>query len=133
MKRRKQKILLDVIFIAFMFAALLTSTAAGATITVPDDYSTIQTAINVASSGDTVYVRAGTYSASTNGEVFPINMGNGISLVGAGADVCILDAENTNCVIYCNGITDTMTIIEGFFITNGGIYYHIGDLVPGIK
>jgi len=31
------------------------------TITVPDDYSTIQEAINNAAEGDTVFVKAGTY------------------------------------------------------------------------
>jgi parallel beta-helix repeat protein len=86
---------------------------------VPGDYSTIQAALNAVSSGDTVQVAAGTYAPSTNGEKFPITMKNGVWLKGAGADVCIIDAEGTNRVIYFNRITNPSTTIEGFTITNG--------------
>ena len=82
--------------LTFFSLLILASTALTSTIIVPDDYSTIQAAINAATYGDMVYVRAGTYSPSTNGEVFPINMRNGVSLVGEGADSCVLDAEITN-------------------------------------
>ena len=115
--------------LTFFSLLILASTALTATIAVPDDYSTIQAAINAANYGDTVSVRAGTYSPSTNGEMFPINMRNGVNLIGEGADSCVLDAEMTNCVILCDGITDTATIIEGFSITNGGIFY---DGEPGV-
>jgi hypothetical protein len=121
MKRREQKIFLNVL-IAFMFMAFLTSTTAAATITVPDDgYTKIQDAINAATPDDTVYVKAGTYSPSTNGETFPLEMRNGVSLIGEGADVCILDAEQTSRVINCIGISDSSTTIDGFTITNGRV------------
>jgi len=90
-----------------------------ADIYVPSDYSTIQEAIDAASPGDTVFVAAGTYSPSTNGEVFPIRMRNGVSLQGAGAGSTIMDAENTNGVIACDGINIATTKIDGFTITNG--------------
>ena len=64
-------------------------------------------------------VAAGTYAPSTNSEVFPINMKTGVSLVGAGAGVCTLDAEGTDRVIDCIGITGPTTTISGFTITNG--------------
>ena len=38
--------------------------ANGGTIIVPDDYPTIQYAIDNATSGDTIYVRSGTYNES---------------------------------------------------------------------
>jgi len=38
------------------------STAKSATIYVPDDYPTIQGAVNAANSGDTIIVRDGTYT-----------------------------------------------------------------------
>src|SRR3989338_4183274 len=48
-----------VIFIAILFSA---TTAFAATINVPGDFPTIQTAITAAASGDTIQVAAGTYS-----------------------------------------------------------------------
>jgi parallel beta-helix repeat protein len=127
MKSKKAKILLMIIFVASAFIVSLTSTAEDSAFMVPGDYSTIQEAISAASNGDTVYVGAGTYSPSKNGEMFPIYMKNGVSLVGEGADVCILDAEETSKVIVCNFITKTSTKIEGFTITNGS-----GDFGAGI-
>lgn len=128
MKGKKLKIFLSVIFITFALIVSLTLTQEGATIIVPGDYPTIQEAIYAANDGDTVYVQAGTYSLITNSEVFPIIMRNGVSLVGEGADICILDAEHTSKVIVCNSISDTSTKIEGFTITNGS-----GTLGGGIS
>jgi hypothetical protein len=47
---------------SFFLSVICFTTAQAASITVPDDRSTIQSAINSAGSGDTVYVRAGTYN-----------------------------------------------------------------------
>ena len=127
MNGKKPKIFLSVIFIAFAFMVSLTLTSENSVIIVPDNFPTIQGAIDDASPDDTVYVKAGTYSLIENGEIFPIIMKNGVSLVGEGADVCILDAEQTNKVIVCNFISDTSTRIEGFTITNGS-----GSLGGGI-
>ncbi|TKJ42992.1 hypothetical protein CEE36_05770 [candidate division TA06 bacterium B3_TA06] len=114
-----------------VFAALvLTVGSAGATvIRVPADYPKVQQAIDAASSGDTVMVAGGRYAPSTNGESFPIRMKNGVRLIGAGAAVCTLDAERTNRVIYCSGISDTFTRVEGFTITNGNIRGNGGGIV----
>ncbi|UCE35904.1 MAG: DUF1565 domain-containing protein, partial [Thermoplasmata archaeon] len=92
-----------------------------------EDFTSIQSAINAASQNDIVYVYSGTYSPSTNGEAFPIVMKNGISLIGERASSTILNAESTDRVIHCEGITDSSTRIEGFKITGGleqggGIY-----------
>jgi len=66
----------------------------------------------------TIHVAGGVYSASTNGETFPLNMKSWLSLVGEGADVTVLDAQRAaNHVIYCyeaEGWT-----IEGLTITGG--------------
>lgn len=58
-----------VIFILAIFAVSLVALplpvqAEGKTVTVPDDYSSIQEAINKADPGDTVYVKAGDYNGS---------------------------------------------------------------------
>ncbi|MCD6326998.1 hypothetical protein J7M28_05545 [bacterium] len=39
----------------------------------------------------TIYIAAGTYSALTNGEAFPLQMRSNVSLTAAGADTTILD------------------------------------------
>ena len=57
-----------------------------ATITVPDDYSSIQAAINAASAGDTVYVRNGTYY-----ELVDVN--KTMSLVGENKDTTVIDGS----------------------------------------
>jgi parallel beta-helix repeat protein len=71
------------------------------TITVPDDYSDIQTAINHANNGDAVFVRAGIYSYNEQnsilspphqGDDYGIIVNKSISLIG----------ENRNTVILIN-------------------------------
>jgi parallel beta-helix repeat protein len=57
-----------------------------AKITVPDDYATIQGAINAANAGDTVYVRNGIYY-----ELVDVN--KTVSLVGENKDTTIIDGS----------------------------------------
>jgi len=87
---------------------------------VPSVYPTIQAAINAAYDygGGRVDVEAGTYSAATNGESFPLIMKDGVQLIGAGADVCTLDAGGTGAVFKCESVGATSKI-EGFTIKNG--------------
>jgi hypothetical protein len=56
-------LLILIFLIASNIAAPLPVKAEPKTITVPDDYPTIQEAIGNASAGDTVYVKKGTYYA----------------------------------------------------------------------
>jgi len=66
----------------------------------------------------TIHVAAGTYSASTNGETFPLNMKSWVSLSGADAETTILDAEKeAGHVIYCRDLNSVT--IRGFTITGG--------------
>lgn len=80
-----------------------------ATIIVPDDYSTIQAAINAANSGDTVFVRTGTYS-----ERLVVN--KTISLTGGSRDTTILNETTIDPLIT---ITANNVKINGFALKGG--------------
>jgi len=75
----------------------------------------IQCAIdNLASPGDIVQIHEGRYAPSANGEVFPINMRDLVSVVGVDAESCTLDAEGAPCVIACTDIAGPGTDVMGF-------------------
>ncbi len=83
-------------------------------------WQTITHALNqITGTGHTLHVAVGTYDTAL-GETFPIFVKNGVSLVGAGIDMCIVDANNTNSVMRCISIIDTTTRIEGFTLQGGG-------------
>lgn len=87
-------------------------------INVPSQFSTIQSAINSAVSGDTILVEPGIYKEN----IFWTKI-NGIKLVSAGdTSNTIIDGQKLSSVIYFNsdGVIDSNTIIDGFKIINGG-------------
>ena len=81
-----------------------------AEIIVPDDYPTIQEAINAASDGDTVFVRNGTYYEN-------VVVNKSVSLIGENADTTTIDGNETGKVVHviANGI-----VISGFTVQNSG-------------
>ena len=79
---------------------------------VPQDYPTIQQAIDAASSGDTIDVAAGTYN-----ETLTLNK-SGIILQGAD-QASVIQGVSGSAVINCSGISGSETKIKGFRITNG--------------
>ncbi len=88
------------------------------------------------STGHVILVASGTYNEAL-GEIFPINMKNGISLSGSDASTTIIDAgSGSQRVLNCTGITDASTYLENFTITGGylssgsnggGIYISAGS------
>jgi len=65
-----------------------------------------------------IHALAGTYSSSTNGQTFPLNMQSWVSLSGEDRDTTILDAEDAAYhVIYCEGVNDFT--IKGFTVRGG--------------
>ncbi len=59
--KREALIGMFVICVAFLFLGAFISTASASTFHVPDDYSTIQAAIDAASIGDIIVVGDGTH------------------------------------------------------------------------
>ncbi|MBU0567281.1 choice-of-anchor D domain-containing protein [bacterium] len=74
----------------------------------------------VSGTGHTIHVAAGTYSPTmgTWYEVFPINLKDGVSLVGEGKEITIIDAQETNYVFKGIDIGGS-TVIKDFTIKNG--------------
>jgi len=83
-----------------------------ATITVPDDYKTIQDAVNHAHSGDTVYVRNGIYTEH-------VYINKTITLKGEGNEKTIIEAHKSNQSDFGAGgvsISSSNTVLENFRI-----------------
>jgi parallel beta-helix repeat protein len=79
------------------------------TIIVPDDYLSIQDAIDHAGDGDTVYVRSGIYYEN-------LFVDKTIYLIGEDRNTTIIDGRNLSDVIY---ISADMVNISSFTIQNG--------------
>lgn len=99
--------------IALFTVALIAAQVSAADLLVPQQYGTIQAAVNAASEGDRVLVSAGTYHEQVN------LSGKGISLIGVGgAAATILDGDNIRTVIVGNDEPSTCRI-QGFTIQRG--------------
>ena len=85
-----------------------------ATIIVPEDYPTIQEAINNADEGDTIYVRAGTYYEN-------IVVNKTVSLIGENKNVTVIKSAGSLSIFE---VTANFVAIKNFTILNGffGIY-----------
>lgn len=94
--------------------------ASSKTIWVPDNFTSIQEAINNASDGDTIFVRADTYYEH-------LNIGKSISLIGENKENTIIDGSRNGTVI---SVTADYVSISGLTIQNG---YHIPHVTYGIK
>ena len=98
--------LLGLAFVAVLVAAPLWA----GTITVPDDHPTIQQAINAATSGDTIHVRAGTYYEH-------VTIAKALTLEGEDRATTVIDGGGSGKTVISSagGVT-----IRGLTITGGG-------------
>ncbi|PIE51080.1 hypothetical protein CSA37_01240 [Candidatus Fermentibacteria bacterium] len=110
---------------------LLLSAAAlnyAAIITVPEDYSQIQSAIDAAAAGDTVLVSPGTYNENINF--------SGKSVVVAstdGPETTIIDAQGSGSVVRFTSSETRDAVLNGFTLQNGtgtliSPYYYGGGI-----
>lgn len=79
---------------------------------VPSQYSTVQAAINVANTGDTIQVAAGTYNEK-------LTLKSGITIQGAGAGSTIFQKSGDAAIEIKNNV-DNVTI-SGFTVQNSGL------------
>jgi len=101
--------------VALLAVALLVLSVAPAGATnffVPGTHATIQSALNVAGSGDAVVVSAGTYSEN-------VVMKLGVQLIGAGPEFSTIDGGGVYSAVSVPYGATHSTRIEGFTIQNG--------------
>ena len=115
-KKAVSGIMLTILFICLLSVALNIQPAKSEprTIIVPDDYPTIQEAINNANAGDIIYVRAGIYYEN-------VIVNKTVSLVGEKKSTTIIDGKGMAYVI---NVTANKVNISEFTIRNAntGLY-----------
>ena len=120
MLRNKVFVLL-LLLLAFGYACL-----AQETITVPDDYLTIQAAIDAANPGDTVYIKAGRYTEN-------ITITKPLHLVGEDRTKVVIQPADTEKDVIAVELSDGEVSISGIRVSDGhtGIYAvaSIGSLI----
>jgi len=99
---------------ALFLIAILVNTSLGATIYVPDHYTTIQAAISAAGSGDLILVRPGTYHENIDysGKAITIRSDQG-------PGVTVIDGQQQSSVVVFQSGEDFLSVLDGFTITNG--------------
>lgn len=99
------------------------------TIHVPEDYPTIQEAIDAAVDGDTVLVNDGTYEEAIN------FLGKAITVISVnGPEVTIIDSGplvGLNTPVTFNSGENSLSVLEGFTITCNQEYTHVIDCIDG--
>ena len=98
--------------------ATITPTPLPRVINVPDDFSTIQEAINDARSDDTVLVANGTYNGAGNKNLD--FTGKSILVQSeTGSSMCIIDCQGSGRGFYFHNGEDENAVVMGFTIRNG--------------
>ncbi len=105
--------LIPLVFASLMFQSSFAHTAfvrRASTIVVPDDFATIQEAINDAVDGDSIFVRAGVYHEH-------VVVNRTVSLVGEAADTTVLEGNGTGHVFH---VVRRFVNITGFTVQHSG-------------
>jgi parallel beta-helix repeat protein len=125
---------ISVIVIALLLTSMLLVPSsiqpvkAPVTITVPDDYPTIQAAVNNAIAGDTVYVKAGTYFEN-------VRITKSLSLVGESSTSTTISANGGVAVLIdsCTNVNITGFTLRNGQVGIGGVFSVPGTMVSNVN
>ena len=106
-----------VVMVTFVFA-IQPAISESTTITVPDDYPSIQEAINNASEGDIIFVKQGIYYEN-------VVVNKTISLIGESRNTTVIDGKTEGIVVYMNA---SNVVLNNFTVKNSG---GAGGSLPG--
>ena len=81
---------------------------------------TITHALTQSINGDTISVAAGTYSTASNGEAFPLDILNAVTIAGAGSSTTTVDATGSGSSVFTVNSSGGAVTLSGLTITNGG-------------
>ena len=104
--------------ISLVLVLCTVSISSATTIEVPGDFTTIQSAVDNATSADTIVVSDGVFSGPGNVNVELL--GKSITIMSAnGPGSCTIDCEGSARAFLIHGSEDRYTVVEGFTIANG--------------
>ncbi len=90
---------------------------------VPDDYGTIQSAVNAADDGDEILVAPGLYTEKINFN------GKAVLLHSSGGpDVTTIEHPSSGSVVKCVSGEQSDTVLDGFTVTGGGGTFNGGGM-----
>ncbi len=104
----------SILLLCSVAAATLSTAHAQQTLRVPQDYGTIQDAINAARTGDTVSVGPGTWFVNLTIDAKEITL-----ISTAGASTTTLDGSHLGPVLKITNTNGIKTVVTGFTIQNG--------------
>lgn len=116
------------LFVALLLATIAVELSYGTVITVPGDFSQIQSAIDVSASADTVLVSPGIYNENIN------FLGKAIVVKSTeGAYTTVIDAGGSGSVVKFTSSETRNSILDGFTLQNGtgtfiSPYYYGGGI-----
>jgi len=102
--------LFPLLVIVFGVGSSMPVAASPAIMRVPDDYSTIQEAVNAANAGDAIFVSAGTYYEH-------VTVDKSVLLIGEDRSTTIIDGGGEGTVV---SVTADNVTVNGFTIQNSG-------------
>ena len=107
----------------FISLLLLATTLQSQIINVPGDYSSIQSAIDASTDGDTILVAEGTYYVND------LNINKDISLIGENRESTIIDGSGSNRIMTIDSPGADTLRISNFTIQNGHALSNSGGVI----